>query len=409
MATPPPCSGRPLAQVLPALILLGLAGMASRIPILAVPPLLPLIHDDLNMSETQVGILVGLPLAVFAIAAVPGSLLVARLGARGTLVIGMLVAGIASAARGIAGGMLTLYLTTVVTGLGVAVMQPALPRLVREWLPERVGFGTAVYTNGILIGAVAPVGLTLSVVLPLVGNSWRTDLIVWAVPVVAVALIYLVAPAVERAEPVSGGAPARWWPDWNRPLTWVLGLTFASNNSIYFALNAVLPEYLTFTGRSDLISTSLLWLNAAQLFTIFSMLWLADRLLHRAWPYLVFGPLGLVGVLAIAYFDGIWVVFASAFIGVATAVTFATTLALPPALSRPDDVHRMAAGMFTIAYGFSVLAPVICGALWDYTGVARTAFLPIAICAIGLTFLGGAVSRYRPPHAAPLAAVAGKI
>src|ERR1051325_668928 len=62
------------------LVLLWLAGSAIRIPLLAVPPVIPLVHDDLHMSETQVGLLMGLPLAMFALAAVPGSLLIARFG-----------------------------------------------------------------------------------------------------------------------------------------------------------------------------------------------------------------------------------------------------------------------------------------------------------------------------------------
>ena len=53
-----------------------------RMSILAMPPVIPLVHAELHMSETQVGLLIGLPLALFAIAAVPGSLLVARIGTR---------------------------------------------------------------------------------------------------------------------------------------------------------------------------------------------------------------------------------------------------------------------------------------------------------------------------------------
>src|SRR6202030_4342025 len=60
--------------------LLWLAGAALRLTVLAVPPVLPAIHADLNLSETEVGILTGLPSLLFALAAVPGSLLIARLG-----------------------------------------------------------------------------------------------------------------------------------------------------------------------------------------------------------------------------------------------------------------------------------------------------------------------------------------
>ena len=55
-------------------------------------------------------------------------------------------------------------------------MQPSMPPLVRAWLPDRIGFATAVYTNGLLIGEVLPVALTLPLVLPLVGGSWRARL-----------------------------------------------------------------------------------------------------------------------------------------------------------------------------------------------------------------------------------------
>ncbi len=61
------------------------------------------------------------------------------------------------------------------TAFGVAVMQPALPPLVRAWLPHRIGFGTAVYTNGLLVGEIIPVTLTGLLVLPLIGNSWRLE------------------------------------------------------------------------------------------------------------------------------------------------------------------------------------------------------------------------------------------
>ena len=132
MDTASPRSGRARTVLLPALILLGLSGIALRIPILAVPPLLPLIRDEFRMSETQIGALMSMPLALFALAAVPGSLLVARLGARTTLLGGLLIAAFASGARGFAMGPFTLYLASILMGLGVSVMQPALPRLVRS-------------------------------------------------------------------------------------------------------------------------------------------------------------------------------------------------------------------------------------------------------------------------------------
>ena len=59
------------------------------------------------------------------------------------------------------------------TAFGVAVMQPALPPLVRAWVPQRIGFATAVYTNGLIIGEILPAALTIPLVLPVLEQSWR--------------------------------------------------------------------------------------------------------------------------------------------------------------------------------------------------------------------------------------------
>src|SRR5882672_7350259 len=149
------------------------------------------------------------------------------------------------ALRGFAPDFLLLCAATVVTGLGVAVMQPALPPLVRAWLPDRIGFGTAVYANGLLVGEILPVALTLPLILPLVGGSWRLAFVAWAVPCVAIALA-LIAFAPRAAPPA---ITPKWWPDWRNGLVWKLGLMFGSVNAVYFSANAFIPDYLHYIGQ----------------------------------------------------------------------------------------------------------------------------------------------------------------
>src|SRR5262245_39938559 len=174
----------PFARLITCVALLWLAGIGLRMTILAVPPVIPLIHDELHLSETQVGVLSGLPPVLFALAAVPGSLLIARFGAMPTLITGLLATALGSALRGAAPDVLALSAAPTLAGFGVAVMQPSLPPLVRAWFPDRIGFGTAVYTNGLLVGEILPVALTLSLVLPQMHGSWRLGFVVWGVPCV---------------------------------------------------------------------------------------------------------------------------------------------------------------------------------------------------------------------------------
>jgi hypothetical protein len=61
-----------------ALALLWLSGASLRFTVLAVPPVVPLLHADLHLSETGIGWLSSLPPMLFAIAAVPGAMLIAR-------------------------------------------------------------------------------------------------------------------------------------------------------------------------------------------------------------------------------------------------------------------------------------------------------------------------------------------
>src|SRR6202158_3999343 len=94
----------PSYPLITRLLLLWLAGNGLRLTILAVPPVIPLVHDELNLSATQIGILTGLPSMLFAFAAVPGSLLIARLGIRTALVVGLVITAIGGAVRGGADG-----------------------------------------------------------------------------------------------------------------------------------------------------------------------------------------------------------------------------------------------------------------------------------------------------------------
>src|SRR6185437_1643281 len=275
-----------------------------------------------------------------------------------------------------------LYATTILMALGVAVMQPSLPPLVRAWRPHAIGFATAVYTNGLLLGEILVVALTIPVVLPLVGGSWRWNFAVWAVPVLATAL--LLAAFAPRPAKSALASPPRWWPNWRSGLIWRLGLMLGSVNSIYFVTNNFLPDYLSAEGQKDLISAGLTALNLAQLPASFLMLAFAGRLARRRSAYIGAGALTLVALIGMVSSGGLWIVFWVGVLGFATAILLILSLALPPLLSKPEDVHRTSAAMFTISYMLAVVTPIVGGWLWDRTGLAIAGFAPIVACGIAI-------------------------
>jgi MFS transporter, CP family, cyanate transporter len=369
-----------------AIALLWLAGNGLRLTILAVPPVIAMIRDEFALSATEVGLLSSIPPALFAIAALAGSLLVARLGVKGALVGGLTLVAAGSALRGASTSYAMLFATTIVMSVGVAIMQPIMPTTVRQWMPGRIGLGTAVYTNGLLVGEVFAVLLTIPYVLPLFSGSWRSALVFWSVPVAIIAVaVYAFAPRPHAQHAARKGAPGKWLPDWHVGLVWRLGGLFLCINAIYFSANAFIPIYLTSQGRPDLIGGALLALNFGQLPASFLLLAIAGRLERRAWPYIASGVLSLLSFAGLALMVGPATIVWAALLGFADAAALILGLTLPALLCRPDDVARTSAGTFTLSYGGAVVVAIISGAAWDLSGTPALAFVPLAACAIGMT------------------------
>jgi MFS transporter, CP family, cyanate transporter len=380
--------------LLKCVALLWLAGVALRLTVLAVPPVIPQIHANLDLSETEVGILTGLPQVLFACAAVAGSLLIARFGAVRTLIIGLVLNAIASALRGAVPAVAPLYAATIVMAFGVAIMQPALPPLTRQWLPDRVGFATAVYSNGLLIGEILPTALTIPFVLPLVDDSWRLTFLAWAIPAALIALAFA-AFTPRSPEPGESAGGRRWWPDWRDRLIWRLGLMLGSITSMYFGSNAFIPDYLRHIGQPDLIGPALTSLNLGQLPASLLLLAFAGQIERRTWPYTLCGVLCLAGVLGLVFAPGAGIIAAAGLLGFAAGGTFVLMLSLPPLIGPPDDVHRLSAAMLTIAYACAVIVPILSGLAWDLTGRGALAFLPIGACAVLVLILAPTI-RFEP-------------
>jgi CP family cyanate transporter-like MFS transporter len=350
--------------------------------VLAVPPLIPLIHRDFHLSQSGVGVLTALPSLMFALAAVPGSVLVARLGPVRTLALGLFLTAVASALRG-AHGVALLYGMTILMSAGIAVMHPALPRIVRDWMPDLVGFGTAVYSNGLLMGELLVVWLTGPFILPLLTGRWGLTLAAWAIPVFITSL--LIAIRAPRSRGSAETAPRlAWRPDWNDPLLWRLGFILGGVNCIYFGINFFLPDYLYQTNRPGLVIHALTALNFCQLPASLLLLPLAGRLSRLRSSYVVCGLLLIAALLGIAFAPGQWVVAASGFLGFLTASLLILILVLPPALAAHDDVHRLSAGMFTISYSCGVAIPILSGFFWDLTQTPVSVFLLPGICALAI-------------------------
>jgi CP family cyanate transporter-like MFS transporter len=376
------------------LFLLWLGGVDTRLTLLAVPPLIPFIHRDLHLDEKAVGALVSGPVLILAIVSIPGSLLIARLGAKGALLAGLGAVGVFGALRGFGPSIPVLFTSTFLMGVGVAVTQPAFPAMVREWFPRRIAIATAVYSNGILIGETLPTALTTPVgALPFAHGDWRWALASWSV-VVLVSGVAIAAAAPSRTS--MPAAQSGWWPAWRQNQTIRIGLVMGMASATYFGANAYIPDYLDQTGRHSLISPALALLNGSQLLTAPAV---------ALWPQLLTGRAGFLGSAVLMAITQVGLVFTPGagvlawtfVLGFATALAFVVVLSLPPRLAPPGGVARMSAGIFTIQYLTAFVIPLLAGAFWDATGQALFAFVPGIGAAVAMAW--GAMSLRLPEQA----------
>ena len=305
---------------------------------------------------------------MLAIGAMPGSLAISRLGPRNTLVLAMVIMAIGSAARGLAPEIITLLTASAVMGLGIAMMQPALPALLPRWLqPHHVAMGTAVYMNGMLMGEFIGAGVTLPLLVPLLDGSWRLTLLAWSLPALAVAAA-LFLPKRDLAKPTQRAA---WLPDWSNPLTLKLGLLLGLSASMFFGLNAYMGNLLEQTGHFDKLSQALFYYNIAQVFASLLMLKFARQWVGRRDLIAVMAVVSVLGTIGAIALEGWWAIASATLMSFVAGILLILLVALPPLLTAAGGAGRLSAGTFLVGYTIAFSVPMLGGAVSDVTGDVR--------------------------------------
>ena len=367
-ATTPP----PPAKLLPVAVLLWLAGVYLRIPVLVAPPLAPFISNELALTQALTGALTTLPILMLAIGSMPGSLAIARIGPRNTLALAMVIMVIGSAGRGLMPDTLTLMIASAVMGIGVSMMQPSLPALLPRWLePHHLALGSAIYMNGMLMGEFIGAGITLPVLMPLLDNSWRATLVAWSLPALLVAAA-LFLPKRDRAKPVRKVA---WLPDWHNPLTLRIGLLLGLSGSLFFGLNAYMGNLLQHQGQFDKLPDALFWYNLAQVFASLIMLKMARYWVGRRGVIATLASISLLGAIGAVMLTGWWSIVSATLMSLVAGMLLILLVAIPPLEVSAAETGRLSAGTFLVGYTVAFCVPMLGGVVADWTGDARHALM----------------------------------
>jgi MFS transporter, CP family, cyanate transporter len=365
--------------------LLWLAGIDLRLTLLAVPPVIPLIHRDLHLNESGIAALSNLPVLVLAGSSVFGALLTTRLGARRAMVVGLWVIALASAVRGVGPSIAMLFGATLVMGIGIAMIQPAFPSLARAWFSARAALGTGIWANGLLCGEAISASLTIPFILPLVGGSWERSFVAWSIPVGLTALALGLVRDSDNGADRAGGT---WLPDFRDRRVWLLGVFQSAASMSYFGANTFLPDFLHATGQGGLVGASLAALNIGQLPASIAVGFIPMRILGRRATSLLVAALIVAALAGVVLFGGAVAVAGAALLGLTGAYVLTMSFALPALIAPPAQIARLAAGTFTLGYTISFVTTLLSGAAWDATRAPAAAFVPLLAAAVIVAVLG---------------------
>ncbi len=162
--------------------------------VVSLAPLVEPIRQDLGLTNSEFGAVMGAWPLVYIFFAVPCGALLDRVGPRRAIGLGCLGIAASLALRGLATDHFSLFLSVALFGVFGPLTSVGAPKVISQWFTGRdCGFAMGIYFAGNSIGIIAALSLTNSVAMPLAGGDWRNVLLTYAGLVLLSAIVWLLA------------------------------------------------------------------------------------------------------------------------------------------------------------------------------------------------------------------------
>jgi MFS family permease len=354
----------------------------------------PLMQDELQLSASQLGILLSAFYYGYVVCMPAMGWLAERYGAKRVLAAGVTIWSVATLTTGFAGSFVTLLTLRVFLGIGESVAFPCASKVLAHAVEvSRLGVANGILSFGYLLGPA--VGTLLGGYLMTV-FGWRPVFIVFG----AVSLVWLwpwsrvgISPLAAPKQLAADSQPS--FPQiLRRRELWGASLGhFASNYGYYFIVSW-LPFYLIksrgFSMGSMVAIAS--WAYLLNALSALAMGWLADRLIRAGRsPTLVYkGIMAANHIAGIACMIGMVMLPAAGSIAalfvfeIVSGCSYPGLFAIPQILAGPRASARWVGVQNAAGNVAGLIAPAITGVLVDQTGLFDVAFA----LAAGVNVLG---------------------
>lgn len=357
---------------------LVLAGLNMRPLLTSVSPLLGQLRHSLHLSGLAASLLPAVPMVMMGAVALFSATLMQRVALKPLLLAGLTLLLLALAARGVIDSGSGLVLSALFAGIGVGVVQMAMPGLIRQRFSRRSAAVTGLWAGALMGGgglgaALSPwLSAQLGVSLALSG---------WALPVLLAILLWLLV----RVPAVPDAAQVTLPPLWRKPRAWSLALSFGLVNGGYATCVAWLPDAYHRLGWSAQAGGSLLGVMILSQVAGALLMPLLARGADRR-PQLIVSLLcqlaGMSGFL-FAPLLAPWLWAAIAGFGLGAAFPLAMVLALDH-LPQPQAGARLVAFMQGAGFIIAGCMPFIAGQLQVLTHSFASVWLMQGVVTLGL-------------------------
>ncbi|MBK5529960.1 cyanate transporter [Pseudomonas sp. TH06] len=382
-------TSRPALWLMLAIILVALN---LRPSMAAVGPLLSAIRGDIPLSFSLASLLTMLPVMAMGMAMFFGIGISQRLGEQRTVLLSLLIIGLATLARLFVDSAVELIVSAVLAGIGIALIQALMPALIKTRFPDNVALCMGLYVTSIMGGAA--IAASFAPLVMVQTGSWRLGLAIWA----ALALLALLFWWSQRTHlPNAISAAARKESFFANSRAWLLAIFFGLGTASYTCVLAWLAPYYVEKGWSEQNAGLLLgFLTAMEVISGLVVPAIANRSRDRRVVLMALLGLIIAGfcglILSPQHLSLLWPCLLGLGIGGLFPMSLIVSL---DHLDNPQRAGGLTAFVQGIGYLIAGLSPLLAGMVRDQLGSFEWAWWSLtAVMAVMLLM----VMRFDPRH-----------
>ncbi|MFX3650115.1 MAG: CynX/NimT family MFS transporter [Paenibacillus sp.] len=352
-------------------IILGIIVIAAnlRTPLTSVGPLVSLIRDDIQISNTLAGLITTLPLLAFALLSPVVPKLGRMYGVERIILIALIFLTVGIVIRSLSGAA-NLYLGTAILGFAIAVCNVLLPSIIKRDFPTKMGSVTGLYSISMsLCGAIAS-GISVPLAVN-AGLQWQGALGIWGILSFVSILCWLpqFRNQTRQTATTSQQKDTNDVNVWRSPLAWQVTLFMGIQSMVFYVLIAWLPEILKQQGiDSNQSGWYLSIMQLAMLPFTFLVPVIAGRMSNQRLLVVITTTLLLTGTLGLLYGNYSIILLWIIILGIGGGSAFSLSMMFFGL--RTENARQAAelSGMAqSIGYLLAAVGPALIGYLHDAT------------------------------------------